>query len=596
MRWILSIFILLLCCQYSISIASQWGPGSTTTTCIDWDSDGYGVGPGCSGADGDDSDASVHTAAQIISKHSGGTSASGGLSVFLSTVKGYNPTNYYFVSTTGSDSTGVANDPDHPWATVSGLRVDHALVAGDIVIIKGGTYTDNWSLSYPTTSGSSGNPIIFMAYPGEKPTWDLPGDFGGEPTEGNSHLVFDGLLFTNSATSLGRTFNFGANDGTDATGIIIRNCEVWARANGAFMMQDLHSILIERNVFHHTEAGGSHGIYLGARNYPNDDVIIRNNLIYQVGLTCAQMNGRCTNYELSGNVCYNFKNASGFSLEMGVEGAIVYNNIVFNGTREPLVIYNYPPPNQISLPGVLPRDMTNNVIEHNTFIVSDKVYYDGTENGAIPNIKFANTTPQEIEDIWSNTIRNNILANFAGGVLIQGQTQQGTYTPCIAGSCDSTMDYIDSTTTHLSYRANGEDPTEHIKSASINGNLMYSSSPNNIMRFYNIASACNTPLNTPPGNIDTTLNWSQFAAHSASFTDNINEDPILEDTTASYYNNPGNFDFRPSASSPALRAGVATSITTDIEGKSRDSSNPTIGAYDFAFQHSMGTFIFGNSQ
>src|SRR6185369_1851625 len=45
------------------------GLGGSTLTCLDQDGDGYGVGPGCSGVDADDSDATVHTAAQGIAKY-----------------------------------------------------------------------------------------------------------------------------------------------------------------------------------------------------------------------------------------------------------------------------------------------------------------------------------------------------------------------------------------------------------------------------------------------------------------------------------------------------------------------------------------------
>lgn len=584
-------FVTLLYC--SSACASQWGPGATTPTCIDWDSDGYGVGPGCTGADGDDSDGTVHTAAEIKSKHTGGTSASDGLSVFLAT-KGYTPTNYYYVSTTGSNDTGAVNDPSKPWATIQGLRADHVIAAGDIVIVRGGTYTDNWSLVYPTTSGSNGNPVIFMAYPGEKPIWDLAGDFAGDATNGNDYVTFDGLLFTNSATGYGRTFFMGSDAGTTSTGITIRNCEVWNRANGVFAMQDMHSWLIERNVFHHTESGGSHSIYLGSRGYPNDDIVVRNNLLYNTGLTCAQMNGRCTNYELSGNVCYNFRNASGFSLEMGVTGAHVYNNIVFNGTRTPIAIFNYPPPNQTLYPGILPGSMTGNVIEHNTFVVSDKIYYDGSDNGINYNISIENDTPKEDEDIYANTFRNNLLVNFAGGHGIYVGTKQATYTALSSG-CSSGTDYIDATTTHVMYRANGKDPTNLIKTATIENNVFYSSTAGNIMKFYNIITACNTPLNTPPGDVNTTLNWSQFTSHSATYTGNINQDPLLGETTASYYSTPELWNFSPTESSPAFRAGATTTVTTDIEGKVRDLSSPTIGAFDFAVYHSLGTVLFGNS-
>ena len=45
------LFFLFLLLSSVEANSSQWWPGATTPTCIDWDSDGYGVGAGCT-ADG----------------------------------------------------------------------------------------------------------------------------------------------------------------------------------------------------------------------------------------------------------------------------------------------------------------------------------------------------------------------------------------------------------------------------------------------------------------------------------------------------------------------------------------------------------------
>jgi hypothetical protein len=86
------------------------GPGHTTSNCIDWDGDGYGVGPGCKGPDADDNDPTVNTSLTVLAKY-------GTIANFLSTVKGYNPNNIWYLSTTGNDSTCVANNAGLPCAT-----------------------------------------------------------------------------------------------------------------------------------------------------------------------------------------------------------------------------------------------------------------------------------------------------------------------------------------------------------------------------------------------------------------------------------------------------------------------------------------------
>jgi hypothetical protein len=87
----------------------------------------------------------------------------------------------YYVSPTGSDS--AAGTLAAPWATIA--HAQSVAAAGDTVYFRGGTYaytkgTTSCSSQTATIdgvtlskSGTSGNPIRYWAYPGEKPVFDF---------------------------------------------------------------------------------------------------------------------------------------------------------------------------------------------------------------------------------------------------------------------------------------------------------------------------------------------------------------------------------------------------------------------------------------
>lgn len=86
----------------------------------------------------------------------------------------------YYVSTTGVDTN--SGTIESPFATIS--RAQQAVSAGDIVYIRGGKYTmtesqidrqyNIWAYVIELNkSGTSGNPIKYWAYPGEKPVLDF---------------------------------------------------------------------------------------------------------------------------------------------------------------------------------------------------------------------------------------------------------------------------------------------------------------------------------------------------------------------------------------------------------------------------------------
>ncbi|WP_433187404.1 right-handed parallel beta-helix repeat-containing protein [Actinoallomurus sp. CA-150999] len=87
----------------------------------------------------------------------------------------------YYVAPTGSDS--AAGTQAAPWATIA--HAQSVVAAGDTVYLRGGTYaythadagcksqTDKVDAITLNKSGSSGNLINYLAYPGEKPVFDF---------------------------------------------------------------------------------------------------------------------------------------------------------------------------------------------------------------------------------------------------------------------------------------------------------------------------------------------------------------------------------------------------------------------------------------
>lgn len=89
----------------------------------------------------------------------------------------------YYVSPTGGDL-AVTGGISDPWSlSYAAAGADGAIVAGDTVKVRGGTYSATTGYTF-TLSGSLGNPIVFEAYTGE--TVVIDGAFPAYTTVGNS--------------------------------------------------------------------------------------------------------------------------------------------------------------------------------------------------------------------------------------------------------------------------------------------------------------------------------------------------------------------------------------------------------------------------
>lgn len=104
----------------------------------------------------------------------------------------YNPT--FFVSTTGSDDND-GRSTDRPFRTLQ--RAANAVSAGDVVWVRGGTYSSNVSFQ---RSGTAANPIVFESYPGECAILDGSGnqDYQNVRFEGANYNVFRNFVVRNN--------------------------------------------------------------------------------------------------------------------------------------------------------------------------------------------------------------------------------------------------------------------------------------------------------------------------------------------------------------------------------------------------------------
>lgn len=100
----------------------------------------------------------------------------------------------FFIAPNGSDA--GAGTIASPWRTIK--RATQALGPGDTLYARGGTYTGQGGYNWATSaSGAASEPIIFEAYPGERPVFDGRWAIGnGLIFADVGHVVVRGLKFT----------------------------------------------------------------------------------------------------------------------------------------------------------------------------------------------------------------------------------------------------------------------------------------------------------------------------------------------------------------------------------------------------------------
>jgi hypothetical protein len=540
-------------------LAAQYnGLGASTVTCLDKDGDGYGVGTTCTARDADDDDPAVHTATEAITKW-------GSMTAFLAH-RGYSPLRIWYIDDGGNDADCNATPRDiaHPCATFA--NIDGSLLAGDLVFWRAGSYTERLA-AYNAVTGTSSNPIIYMAYPGETVTITntTPVDLcaSGYTPQERDYITVDGFILDGDPATGSEAANLCYNDH-----VTIRYTEAKNHGRG-FFGSFMTNTTVEYNVSHDTNAGGnpSHTLYFGARETPLDGLIIRNNIFWNPGRSCLQLNGRFNSPVVDGNWCYGYDSTAGISLEMGVNGAQVRNNVVWNGQAKPFVMYLYPNQTDCGIATIQPYNMQNNVIENNTFVIPQK-RLDGSAFAGSPNIEIAVEVDYSETYSFSGTIfRNNVLVNHSGYYPVSIHT--------------ASMDCEGHVSTPGGYRTRGfQDPAAIAAQLTWQNNIVYQSTPVEVLWTWNTQSTFGTPP-AVPDLIDTKYALAAWQAIGTN-TGTLTPDPSFTAYNHAWYATPASFNFRPTSTSPAVNTGhTSTAATRDVLGHQR-SVTPSIGAYQYA--------------
>lgn len=427
-----------------------------------------------------------------------------------------------YVGTTGCSDSGTGTNINSPWCTVSySVGASSATVAGDTVIIKGGTYTQFVQFR---KGGSAGNYITLVNYNSTPVILDGSGLGKSQNWEGiiditgYSYINITGLkiknsggigMFVKDATYLDVRNNYWYNFSQSAirvtnisnhinfTGNEVIKCGMLASGTAqecvSFTDANVSYWNISDNIVHDNgmPTNGREGI--DVKNAVKNGVI-SNNTVYNLtgtGILIDAYAGFAQDIEVYRNVVYNVSgNGIGIGAENGggaAKNISMYNNIVYN------------------------------VASNNGFQIS--TYHDNTVASSITNIS-----------IYNNVVYNNSKDTNNGGILI-GQKEY----PKVTVSNIKVINNILSNNT--GYQIKNDLGTNVI----IDHNLIYK--------------------------------WKN-AINETNGTAAIFGDPLFTNKTT--------FNFTLQASSPAIDAGNNTGApATDFLGVSRpQNSIVDIGAYE----------------
>jgi len=536
------------------------GPGCTTAFFIDKDCSGYGVGVKSSGdyslsqgahvgtaawyttgdrPDADNQDPSVNTTAQWQAKWGSDNSA---MIRFLRERKNFsNTSRIFYVSQTGNDSNGHANNPERPFRSMAPILRALQDLRGGAVIIRGGEWTDlnfnpcpyNQGNPCFNLSGSDGHPVYVMAYPGERvQTNRAISSVTYQPFPHVCCVTIDGLIFRADRYGLGDAF-FGA----DTKSWTFINCEF---AGWHQIMFGDHTVdaLVKDSVFHDMMfhaiyfGFGGHGLSQGPGDFDFalDEQRFRSgrsagasyrgriidNVMYgngAAGYEPIHINAYIDSPVVEGNIV-SFSGGSAFALQTGVYHGLIRNNLFFDNGRDcgTLYLYDHGDP-------AIPATLRWNTIENNIcYVGSPRDDIRGT-NPAGGIVQFDNTkSPGHY--IKDTVIRNNI--------IVTNNVAPGAPQPA------------------FKFERNSFPKTDTVQ-----GNIIWSSAPGASPsdRVMSVAADA-VPDGDGAGNYD----FSGFQSFTGTFAGNQYVDPEFKNASPTLVQTPDAFNFDLSSTSPAAQS------------------------------------------
>ncbi|MFA6135000.1 MAG: right-handed parallel beta-helix repeat-containing protein [Phycisphaerae bacterium] len=360
---------------------------------LDADGDGFGVASP-KGPDADEQDPQVNTPESLRQKR-------GGLKAYLA-ARGVVARRILYIAPGGDDRKGRDNDEAAPYA--SWERLHGQVRPGDVVVFRQGTYSGDTAVDcmYPPLRGSQTEPIVLMAYPGERVV--LSGTNASLWLGNCANVVFDGFVLDNPNGE-------GGGQGVwmnECSGITFHNIESMHHQRGLFAMQDLHDILIEDCVIHDNPQ--MHGIYFGSREKPNSGLTVRRCLIYRNGRHGIQHNGRVQDLRIEDNLIHS-NSLGGVALLGGACQSRICRNVIFNNNRQGVVFSLYDDADA----GIGSFNQDDNLVEGNIIRVGrGGARGDGQDEADQAAIEFTDDTAGQRQSMAGNIVRNNVLVTDEG--------------------------------------------------------------------------------------------------------------------------------------------------------------------------------------
>ncbi len=296
----------------------------------------------------------------------------------------------YYVSPAGNN--GNPGTSGSPWQTLQ--HAADTVGPGDVVVVRAGTYV-GFDMR---TTGTSANPISFLADPGVVINAPNPNTPDGINIEEASDIVIDGFTLVGLPRAGIRS---AVNDH-----VTIRNNNADSNGHWGIFSGFSDDLLIENNVTSRSQI--EHGIYV---SNSGDRPVIRGNLVWGNHANGIHMNGDIsqggdgiiTGALVERNTIWDNGVGGGSGINAdGVQGSRFQNNLVFGNHASGLSLY------QIDGGG----SSSGNVVVNNTIVQA-------SDGRWCVNIQDAST---------GNFVSNNILYNnhpFRGSISISADSLPG---------------------------------------------------------------------------------------------------------------------------------------------------------------------------
>ncbi len=422
---------------------------------------------------------------------------------------------YLYVSPTGKDVNSGAIDK--PFLTVN--KAAEVAIAGDVVIIKSGTYLPTSKIT-PVNSGTANNPIIYFSEVKNEAIIDGSNSTNGTSADrrglfdinGKSWIVVDGLKVINA--------KFWGIFASGSSNITAKNCKTYNTGASGIVMANSSNISV---LYNNVEMA----CMLNDKSISTGECI-----------SLASVTGFEVAYNTVSNRMTDPNNGGeGIDAKNACSNGTIHHNTVYDLKRVGIYVDAYQ------------KDISNiDVYANKVYNTGGGITIASEEGGIVSSIKVHDNL---VYDIGTIGIR-------LAGYLNNGPVQN--------------VDIYQNTIYHCGFAGNWENCGLLIE-ASNAANLGFNIR-NNVISGCPIQIKSNSSQNFPV-TIDNNLFFGAIGSFSAqtTITNTINLDPLFE--------NVATLDFRLKAGSPAIDEAAGTPLAVkDFNDYTRDSK-PDLGAFEY---------------